>query len=124
MRTMPRTKFGGIFGTGSAKTQHVRRPGGPGCATRGVKVIDELFDRDCEAADQCGDFVEPRRIVRLDGAREAGQAFIIAELGNVRRQNRGGHFGTVEDVWHWNHLRKDPAPAKLDLNWVELASPS
>ena len=26
-------------------------------------------------------------LVRLDGAREAGQAFIIAELGNVRRQN-------------------------------------
>ena len=100
---MPRTKVGGIFGTGSAKTQHVRWPGEPGrAATRNVERCDDLFDRDREAADQCGDFVQPCQIVGLDRARETGEAFVVAELGNVRRQNRGGQVGTVDlDVCAW-----------------------
>ncbi|MBK3663412.1 hypothetical protein JJE66_19565 [Bradyrhizobium diazoefficiens] len=115
MRTMPRTKVGGIFGTCSAKTQHGRWLEDQDHPQPSASGPNGLFDRNREAADQRGDFVQPCRIVRLDGACETGQAFIVTELGDICRQNRGGHLGTVDlDYWHSNQLRKNPAAAKLD----------
>jgi hypothetical protein len=108
---MPRTKVGGIFGTGPAKTQH-----GFGPANRAIPQLAtsrgrDLFDRDREAADQCGDFIQPCRIVGLDRARQTGEAFVVAEFGDVRRQNGGSQRGTVDqDVSQGNQLRKGPAP--------------
>jgi hypothetical protein len=84
-----------------------------------------LFDRHREAADQSGNLIQASGIGRLDCSRKAGEAFIVAELRDISRQNRGGQMGTVDlEIWHGNQLRKNAAGTKLDLDWVDLEPPA
>ena len=56
---------------------------------RGPRRRGVLFDGHCEARNEMRDFFEMPGILRLYGAREPREAFVIGHVGNIDRYDRG-----------------------------------